>query len=1779
MEPGSGYSRPWGPFLPRPGSTFTEGAFGPMSPILPVPVDQPPPGFPRAQPRRWQPYVGYNLPVGQPGNEGYKLASFQTLKTLSETYSILRTCLERRKNEIRALDWDITLTTDAAKAYQGDRAAMRDFGERRAKALKFFRRPDSDYDDFGSWVHALTDQLFVYDAVSVWMCPKRGRGLRRGLLGSDLDELWLLDGSAIRPLAGLHGERPRPPAPGYQQYEFGVPRADLTTILAGLDMDGSEGQLITELRGDQLTYRPYLRRPDSPYGFSLVEQCIIPVMTGLRRQAYQLDYFDESTVPRVYISPGDNTLTANQLRELQDALNATAGDLAWAFKIQVLPPGSKVMPQKEMSIVDDSDNWIATEVAMACCAMGTEILTRSGLKAIEDVRPGDLVMTHRGLWRPVTRVMRSPAGEKDVRRIAAHGFDPLEVTSDHPVWTARYHRQGTRARQYQGTEFLPAGGMRAAGPRGDFDTVTLPVPVMGSSDAVLRPADHVKGRGRYKVWEENGRLRHTRRDVQTLPAEVPMSAALGRILGFYMAEGSIGTSQVFWSFHEDEVAYQQMVIDDLWSVFGLRAKVKPKSDPATTGKVANVVCQSPLLRDLLSCGTATTKSLPGWAWDGPPEFYASLLWAWVAGDGWTASVTDGPTRTRFDGWRGYTASKTLAWQMRMVALACGHPCSFRLRKQPESSIRGRALRSDRGIYALEMRRKINPARPGWYQIESGQHLTSAVRSNDTASYDGDYVYNLEVAGDHSYVTTGGTVHNCDISPVEIGLLPKVSAAASPFAAREMAQASRSIHERTATKPTLAYLCAIPDMILQRICGQDDMRFVFSGMEQTQDVAALTDMGIKQVQSGVRSIDEVRDDLHLPPWGLPETSGPIVITQMGPLPLGQAASDTVSQLRQAITGAHDSARGHQAVSGPAPRKMLPAGTSGQGRMNGPVTQRQARRGGALAPAHATAEGAPGHSGGKPVPKAVMAELEALGRHLRKGMHVSEWVPEHIPGVTMAMIADDLGKGLSASYVIGCAVAELEKLAPRRDSRTQQQRQMAALSARYEPQVRAAFASALSQAQGLIAAWAAGTLAVTAMTLASMIAGLVQATLLAVLAQLWAAAWQAGAADAGGPPSETELQAFLDTEGRHWAELISGTGAASLLAAIRAAIAAGDALAIAAQLAAILDTESRSEMIAVSEVTRGWNGGCLAALKLLGVAYKEWVTRNDPDVCATCKANQAQGAIPLGQPFRSGDMAPLAHVRCRCHLRGAAPPQARKFLRREVGLNGQETWTEYDAEPETTGGRVFQPHLSDGTQVPQGGVPGASAGGEPPRWDGSEPEPVVERAPDADGDAAYGSAPGTGARPGAYWPAPYMDGWWPGPAGHGTQQAGTSSPGARNGRPPNAAGKRAESAAEFLKDAPKASPAAVRAVMRRNFPSPALRWVGKIRWAGPVSIPLELIDTSGEKDWAASHEQGHVDQIAADLKAGKDVNPVIGIVRPGHAHVRMVDGRHRLRAARQLGRPVRAYVGFITGALLDQALDTYHQQVHAGASPQNKSFTAGNTGTGPASGLVPLAVEGQRQGAYCAGLAVRAADTGRVLMIQRAITDADPAAGMFEIPGGHAGTGETLLAAALREWSEEVGLRPPDGILTGHWASPNNVYEGFVLTVPREDGVAIGGPRDEVANPDGDSFEAVAWHDPRLLGGNPAVRPEIRADLPLILAALGTEVAKAAQASAEVLREYWTHEGHPGPTQYALEQKIRWGEKDDWYRCVDELTPYLGEGAKGYCNLRHHEVLGFWPGHPV
>jgi hypothetical protein len=58
----------------------------------------------------------------------------------------------------------------------------------------------------------------------------------------------------------------------------------------------------------------------------------------------------------------------------------------------------------------------------------------------------------------------------------------------------------------------------------------------------------------------------------------------------------------------------------------------------------------------------------------------------------------------------------------------------------------------------------------------------------------------------------------------------------------------------------------------------------------------------------------------------------------------------------------------------------------------------------------------------------------------------------------------------------------------------------------------------------------------------------------------------------------------------------------------------------------------------------------------------------------------------------------------------------------------------------------------------------------------------------------------------------------------------------------------------------------------------------------------------------------------------------------------------------------------------------------------------------------------------------------------------------------------------------------------------------------------------------------------------------------------------ERAAERLRHYWAHgEGAA---------KIGWGTPGDFDRCVSHVGKYMRD-PKGYCNLRHHEALGYYP----
>lgn len=69
-----------------------------------------------------------------------------------------------------------------------------------------------------------------------------------------------------------------------------------------------------------------------------------------------------------------------------------------------------------------------------CFAAGTKVLTAVGYKNIEDVKVGDMVLTHQNRYR---RVLKIGNHEDDVYRFHAQGFVDVICTSNHPFYARR----------------------------------------------------------------------------------------------------------------------------------------------------------------------------------------------------------------------------------------------------------------------------------------------------------------------------------------------------------------------------------------------------------------------------------------------------------------------------------------------------------------------------------------------------------------------------------------------------------------------------------------------------------------------------------------------------------------------------------------------------------------------------------------------------------------------------------------------------------------------------------------------------------------------------------------------------------------------------------------------------------------------------------------------------------------------------------------------------------------------------------------------------------------------------------------------------------------------------------------------------------------------------------------------------------------------------------------------------------------------------------------------
>ena len=398
--------------------------------------------------------------------------------------------------------------------------------------------------------------------------------------------------------------------------------------------------------------------------------------------------------------------------------------------------------ERTLIIVDEGASVHYIE---GCFTAGTQIMTREGLVAIEDVTTESEVLTHSGKYQSVYHTQVRPySGKLYTVSVTGQPSEVIEATEEHPFLIVKRKYKNNRNAHWK-PEWIPVKNVS----KGDY--VCTPIDQVEHTQDILEYEVPV-GTGRHGWQLEKLRMKCDQK--------------LFRLIGYYLAEGSISAgSYLNFSFGSTERTYIEEVKELISTVFS-ESRVRESHHEGNNG--TNVVVSSVrLCRFFEQFGTHSSgKQIPTWVLQEEKEKQAALMDAWYKGDGnfYRKQLKHGFKEM----FRISTTSKTLALQGRMILARLGIASSFNRQVRKSTGretmynlvIGGEYMVPFGEIVEQPIQPKIwGKKRATSYHVDE-KYLYAPIRDIHSKEVDNISVYNFSVTEDESYVAGGVAVHNC-----------------------------------------------------------------------------------------------------------------------------------------------------------------------------------------------------------------------------------------------------------------------------------------------------------------------------------------------------------------------------------------------------------------------------------------------------------------------------------------------------------------------------------------------------------------------------------------------------------------------------------------------------------------------------------------------------------------------------------------------------------------------------------------------------------------------------------------------------------------------------------------------------------------------------------------------------------------------------------------------------------------------------------------------------------
>ncbi|OGM31444.1 hypothetical protein A2803_05235 [Candidatus Woesebacteria bacterium RIFCSPHIGHO2_01_FULL_44_21] len=389
------------------------------------------------------------------------------------------------------------------------------------------------------------------------------------------------------------------------------------------------------------------------------------------------------------------------------------------------------------------------DIIFFCFQGNTHIETVSGQKRIDKIEVGELVKTHLGRYRPVTKVFARPYKQRSPIVQIDTQFSSIKCTPEHPFYVYTKNQK-----EWVPASRLEIGDMLLYPSENRRDYLTF--------DVMLRSSTSNGGYGKMNI--KIGRLEVDR--------------GLARFMGMYLAEGHFnGKNGIGFTFNNNEKEYQDFVEKICYEKFKRRSR---KRIQWSTQILININQLGPLFKKWFGGNTAN-KRVPEFVFSWNINNRLSFIKGFLEGDG-SKSIND-------DSFYGFNvAGKKMVKDMVTLMNMSGVGWDNSIKERLQTKFNSKEYFTSKKVYSINysrivFRKLMDILNSDWIDnsnigipIQDIKQAKMSSKPRFSSKNGVRDVYNLQVEEDNSYIAQSVIVHNCEhdvlYHPSHFDFIPK-----------------------------------------------------------------------------------------------------------------------------------------------------------------------------------------------------------------------------------------------------------------------------------------------------------------------------------------------------------------------------------------------------------------------------------------------------------------------------------------------------------------------------------------------------------------------------------------------------------------------------------------------------------------------------------------------------------------------------------------------------------------------------------------------------------------------------------------------------------------------------------------------------------------------------------------------------------------------------------------------------------------------------------------------